>query len=184
MKRLTILFDADDVLENLVECWVNALNDKYGLAVKIEDIKSWSISDFFPIERKKVYSILFEKSLWESLSAKTNAVSTLKRLKEEGHTVKIVTNSHPETVAVKCRWIVANFPFLSWRDIIIAADKQLIRGDVLIDDKPENLMGGKYEKLLFDRPWNESFEEVEYGMIRVYTFNEIYEKIQMIGERE
>ena len=30
IKRLTILIDMDDVLENLVECWVAALNRKHG----------------------------------------------------------------------------------------------------------------------------------------------------------
>ena len=30
MKKLTILVDMDDVLENLVECWVNELNKKCG----------------------------------------------------------------------------------------------------------------------------------------------------------
>lgn len=31
MKKLTILVDMDDVLENLVECWVNELNKKVRL---------------------------------------------------------------------------------------------------------------------------------------------------------
>ena len=30
MKKLTILVDMDDVLENLVECWVDELNKKCG----------------------------------------------------------------------------------------------------------------------------------------------------------
>lgn len=44
MKKLTILVDMDDVLENLVECWVNELNKKCGSSLCEEDITCHSIS--------------------------------------------------------------------------------------------------------------------------------------------
>ena len=37
MKKLTILVDMDDVLENLVECWVDELNKKCGSSLCEED---------------------------------------------------------------------------------------------------------------------------------------------------
>ena len=32
-RKPVILFDADDVLENLLECWVKLLNRRYGTSV-------------------------------------------------------------------------------------------------------------------------------------------------------
>lgn len=48
MKKLTILVDMDDVLENLVECWVDELNKKCGSSLCEEDITDWRIAKFFP----------------------------------------------------------------------------------------------------------------------------------------
>lgn len=33
MKKLTILFDADDTVENLSDCWIAMLNERYGTSV-------------------------------------------------------------------------------------------------------------------------------------------------------
>ena len=35
---LTILFDADDTAENLLNCWVAMLNEHYGTTFTIEDV--------------------------------------------------------------------------------------------------------------------------------------------------
>lgn len=49
------------------------------------------------------------------------------------------------------------FPMFTWDDVIITAHKQLINGDVLVDDGVHNLVGGSYEKLLMDAPHNRKF---------------------------
>ena len=36
---LTILFDADDVAENLLNCWIKLLNERYGTSVAFEDVR-------------------------------------------------------------------------------------------------------------------------------------------------
>ena len=35
MKKLTILFDADDTVENLSDCWIAMLNERYGTSVTL-----------------------------------------------------------------------------------------------------------------------------------------------------
>ena len=44
MKKLTILFDADDTVENLSDCWIAMLNERYGTSVTPEDVHGWDIS--------------------------------------------------------------------------------------------------------------------------------------------
>ena len=48
MTRLRILFDADDVAEDLIGNWVLAVNEKYGTAVTPEDVRDWDITKAFP----------------------------------------------------------------------------------------------------------------------------------------
>lgn len=181
LKKLLILFDADDVLENLVECWTDILNNRYGLNVEIGNILSWTISDFFPIDRDLVYDVLYEEQLWRSLSIKDGAVDTVEQLQREGHTIKIITASHPKTVAIKSEILLDAFKTLNWRDLIVTTNKALVMGDILVDDNPDNLIGGQYKKLLFDRPWNWYCDAEQNDMIRVYNFNDVYKEISKIA---
>jgi len=45
MRKLTILFDADDVAENLCDCWIEMLNERYGTSVTLEDVQNWDIDE-------------------------------------------------------------------------------------------------------------------------------------------
>jgi 5'(3')-deoxyribonucleotidase len=64
------------------------------------------------------------------------------------------------------------FPFLSWSQVIITGRKQMIRGDVLIDDGIHNLEGGSYRKILFTAPHNRFYDAEANGMTRVHTWEE------------
>ena len=48
MKKLTILVDMDDTIEQLLKAWIAAVNSKFGTAVTYDDIKSWDVSEAFP----------------------------------------------------------------------------------------------------------------------------------------
>ena len=61
MKKLTILVDMDDTIENLSEAWVSYLNSRYGTNVSVSDISSWDISQAFPtLSKTEVYGALKE----------------------------------------------------------------------------------------------------------------------------
>ena len=78
------------------------------------------------------------------------------------------------------RW----FPFITWDQVIIAKRKQLIRGDVLIDDGIHNLEGGEYIKILMTAPHNRSYDAEGNGMIRVNSWKEIEKVIDGLSAGE
>lgn len=186
MRSLTILIDMDDVLENLLECWVAELNRRYGTTVHPEEITNWLIGEFFPsLTKEELFAPLGDPTFWSLLSPMKDAPDVVCKLIDDGHRVRVVTSSHYKTVPAKMDWLFRHYPFLSWKDVIIAHDKKLINGDILIDDGVHNLENAQYKKLLFDQPHNRSYNAEENGMIRVYGWKEIYEIIcRMTGGNE
>lgn len=181
MKKLTILVDMDDTIENLSESWIKFINNRYGTSVKPEDVTEWSIEKAFPeLSADCVYAVLNEKALWESVKPLPGAVKYLKRLIDDGNQVIIVTASHPNTIMMKMNLVLSRyFPFISYQNVVIASKKQLVRGDFLIDDNPNN-MGGEYKGLLLTANHNLSVSDerlVEMNAVRVGNWEEVYELI-------
>lgn len=183
MKPLTILTDADDVIENLLDCWVAMLNNRYGTSASPEDVTDWNVSlAFSTLTREQVYSVLADDELWHMIEPIPGAQETLQKLHDEGHDIYIVTASDYRTCKAKFDRILPLFPWLDWNHVIITSNKQMVKGDILIDDGPHNLVDGDYMKLLFDRPHNRSFDARANGVIRVETWEEIYEAVQICAK--
>ena len=105
------------------------------------------------------------------------AAEALQKFMAAGHSVYIVTATPHESVPEKMNDLLFRyFPFLTWNQVIITANKQMIRGDVLIDDGVHNLEGGSYKKILMTAPHNRNYDAEANGMIRVSNWTEI-EKI-------
>ena len=162
-------------LESLIECWITELNSRHGTTVHPEDITDWRIGTFFPfLTKEELFVPLKDPSFWGSLSPMPFAQDVVRQLIDDGPVDKVVTSSHYSTVPPKMAWLFQHYPFLCWKDVIIAHDKTLINGDVLIDDGIHSLENAIYKKLLFDQPHNRSYDAEEHGMIRVHDWKEIY----------
>lgn len=179
MKRLTVLVDMDDTIEDLLGSWVAFLNKTHGTNVEPNDVSGWDVSKFFPtLTKPQVFAPLYDDDLWRTVKPIDSAADVLQQLIADGHTVYIVTSSLYETLPVKMTEVLFKyFPFLKWDDVIITKHKQLIRGDVLVDDGVHNLEGGDYLKILMDAPHNRTYNATDGGMHRVTDWNEIYELI-------
>ena len=181
MKNLRILVDVDEVLNNLLERWVDYLNERYSAHAKAQDLKVWSLCGIFPqLTEEEANRPLYEEALWQSLSPRPDSVTYLKRLIDDGHDVWIVTASVYQTLPAKMDWLFRHYPYLTWDKVILTAKKQLIRADVLIDDGIHNLEGGDYCKILYDSPNNRHYDARSNGMIRVYTMKEAYHVINKL----
>ena len=169
MRHLTILVDMDDTIENLAEAWVAYLNARHQTSTNLSDITDWDISKAFPtLTKEQVYAPLFEDAFWSWVKPMEGASEALQKLIADGHTVLIVTTSNYQTLAAKMEQVLFHyFPFLTWNDVIITAHKQLIKGDVLVDDGIHNLEGGDY--------FNKN------GMYRVSSWSETYSAIQALA---
>lgn len=183
-RKYTILVDMDDTIENLLVEWIKWLNEKYGTNVKERDVRAWDLTLAFPgLTEEQVYEPLYHPELWERVRPKPHAASTLMRLMQDGHDVYITTSSNYCTLRTKMDAVLFRyFPFIQWDHVIVASKKQMIRGDIMIDDGPHNLIGGDYIKVLFTAAHNRSFNEKPHDMIRVGSWEQAYRLIAFLSD--
>lgn len=184
-RKLTILVDFDDVMNNFSEEWIKALNEIFHKNVKHEEITDWDICKFFPDYHKLKEYPTDTEEFWSRVKPKEDAVKYIYKLFSEGHRVVVVTASYPTSVPVKLMRVLPYFPFLSYKDVIVSSQKDLIKGDVLIDDGVHNLKGGTWEKILMTMPHNKDYDAEANGMRRVDNWCEVYSIIkEIIARRE
>lgn len=187
MKRLTILVDCDDVMNNLCDAWVAELNDLYGTSVSPEDIKEWDLcSAFKTLSKNKILLPLYWESFWESVTPKEGAAEGIQRLLHDGHEVIVLTDSSINTIVPKSRLMLfKHFPFLSQKDLIITSRKDLVRGDVLIDDAPHNFAGcNRKLGILFSAMHNRSFDADKHGLVRADNWDQVYDEILKLSKSQ
>ena len=183
---MTILVDMDDTIEQLLKAWVSGVNEKYSRSVGYDEILSWNVSAAYDgLTFEQVYEIPMQPGFWKTVEPIPGAAEALQRLMQAGHEIYIVTATPYESINEKMtdllfRW----FPFLTWNRVIIAFNKQMIRGDVLIDDGIHNLEGGEYTKILMTAPHNRNYDAEAHGMIRVHNWEEIEAVIEDLARRQ
>lgn len=182
---MTILVDMDDVLENLSEAWIDALNEEYGTEVDYREERDWKMEKSFPdLTPAQIYAPLYDEAFWARVKPIPGAAEVLDRLIRDGNEIFVVTTSNYTTLKTKMEDVLFKYyPFLDWRNVIVATHKQMVRGDVLIDDGPHNLVGGEYAKILFDAPHNRKFNAERAGVIRVKDWNEVREVLEFLSRK-
>lgn len=180
-ENKTILIDMDDVMTDLLTPWVEYLNDKHDLSVYTSDITAWDMSLFFPtLSKEEIYQPLDEENFWKTVKPQEGAVYYLNKLCNE-YQVYIVTATSLNNIKYKVDHIIKPyFPFINTRNIIVSNNKQMISGDVLIDDNINNLLGGKYDKILFSRPHNYNYLPKDYPIVIADGWEDCYKKIHKI----
>lgn len=178
----TILVDMDDTATWLLPVWVNWLNHKHNLNVDWHDIKEWDMSKFFPnLTKEQVFEPLHNEEFWDLVKPKDGAVEYLKKLIDDGFKVYLCTSTDYRNVKVKFEKVIQKyFPYISWKQVIVASDKQMISGDFMVDDGIHNLEGGRYRKILMNAPHNKSYNAEENGMFRANNWEQIYSYIKSV----
>lgn len=181
---MTILVDMDDTIEQLLKTWLRRINEQCGRNVVPDDVKEWNLAAAYPgLTREQVYGVADAPGFWKDVEPVPGAAEALKHFMDEGHEVYIVTATEIAHIKEKMEDVLFRyFPFLNWSQVIITCRKQLIRGDVLIDDGIHNLEGGEYRKILVTAPYNKNYDAEANGMIRVNSWDEIIRIIDGMTE--
>lgn len=176
---ITILIDIDDTIEDLLAAWCRWLNDLYGLNVKPDEVTDWDVAKFFPtLTKEQVFEPLHTDYFWKTVEPKDEAVKYVKQLIDDGFNVYLCTTTDYRNVKPKYEYIILkHFPFIPWRQVIVAGHKQMIKADFLIDDGVHNHEGGDYFKILVSAPHNRWYDAEANGMVRSENWKFTYDTV-------
>jgi 5'-nucleotidase len=159
---MIILIDMDDVLADFdggfLTKWRERYPDKY--FVPLDERKEFYMRDEYPEELLPAMTELFtEKGFVASLPEIEGGADAAKTIKEMGHDVFICTSpmrQYANCVAEKYQWVEKHLGFDWTTKIILSRDKTLIKGDILIDDKPEvtGVCKPSWEHVIYDKSYN------------------------------
>ena len=79
----------------------------------------------------------------------------------------------PQSLREKSDWLDQYFPFIPWQNRILCGNKNILKGDVLIDDRSKNLAPFDGRSIMFTSPHSMNVTAFE----RADTWQDIADKL-------
>ncbi|MDP2907241.1 MAG: 5'-3'-deoxyribonucleotidase [Nanoarchaeota archaeon] len=159
---MIILLDMDDVLADFegefFTRWRAQYPDKP--CIELEDRKGFNLDKQYPEElRELVKSVYNAPGFCKSLKPIPGSLESVLEMKQEGHDVFICTSPltyYENCVLEKYQWTEQHLGNEWAKKVILTRDKTLVKGDFLIDDRPEiiGIVTPVWEHIVFDKPYN------------------------------
>jgi 5'(3')-deoxyribonucleotidase len=157
-----ILLDIDGVICRFAQTYLECLVVLTGRIHSEDEVTTWDFSKSVasPEEDAQVWHLIERPDVVSRLEEYPGAMVFLEALRTRGQVVAVTSPANtPRWCYERAQWL-RDRRFTS-RQIVFASDKALVRGDVLIDDHPDNVQafvdaGGV--GILLDRPWNRNAE--------------------------
>jgi 5'-nucleotidase len=163
MRKLRILCDQDEVCAHWVNAVLKGHRETHGSKYEREHIKDyWDMEKLEPGGFAFMKTFLDTPGVYLNLEPFEGAIDGLKTIQNEGHEVFIIS-SVPSGVSFdeKKLWLKKHMPFLPKGSFGSLDRKDIVTGDLLIDDAPHHLEAfAKTNRLaaVFDSPWNVHME--------------------------
>lgn len=140
MKKLVILVDMDGIIADLMGRLLGLYNLEFGTYYTHSQITNWNFDKCVP-NGKVLYKYMSSPGLFKSLDPIPGAIEALRALKKAGHELHIATTPYIKGTCSqdKLDWVEQYLPFIGGRNTILIRDKTMLKGDVLIDDKPDTI---------------------------------------------
>lgn len=187
LRQKVLLTDVDGVLADFTGYLLDIVHSKFAyMTLKPADVTSWDVFDLMkkrhgPDTKELAWAlcddiedddikgnlaishILRKSSFWETIPVIVGAVDGLAALRAADYRLVAVTAPW-----AGCRdWGYKRGKWLTTlgfdhKHLVIAADKHYLRGDIFLDDKPENIemwaeANPNGRAVLYDAPYNQSF---------------------------
>lgn len=158
-----ILLDVDGVCADFTGMVRERANDVCHGAVP-DVVTEWGFIKALPrAARMHVDSCLTQAWPWESMRQIPDAKRAVDAFRYAKHRVVFVTSpweSCPKWAHTRAKWLGHNMGAVT-EDVVVTSGKDVVAGDIFIDDKPENVAkwsafgGGRSGGFLWDAPYNQ-----------------------------
>jgi 5'-nucleotidase len=167
-KRLIV--DMDGVIADIYSQFIEYEFEELKVRQELNNLKGKSEEQAFINHDKYINSENF------FLNAKpiNGSIEALMKLNAK-YDLFIVSSAtqFPLSLLEKTKWLQKYFPFIHWKQIVFCGSKELINGDIMIDDHFKNLDVFKGQTILFEQPHNSRKQNANH--IRVFSWREIEE---------
>lgn len=142
MKKPIILLDCDGVLADFTDLALQIIEEETGKKFYPIDIPRWDVFESlgFPEIWEAFEKRVSQVGLCKGIKPYPQSLGAVKKLVEK-YEVLIVTAPVDALpwMYERAHWIEDHFQ-ISKKKVIFAHAKQFVRGDVLVDDKPDNII--------------------------------------------
>ena len=179
-KKPVILLDCDGVLADFTSLALQLIKDETGKSYSPDDIPHWEV--FESLGYPEIWNTFGEKAskpgFCAGMKVYPRAQAAVKKFRETCE-VLIVTapvDARP-WMYERAHWLGTHFD-ISRKKVIFAHEKQQVRGDMLVDDKPDNVIAWAEANpdgiaVLWAHPYNRSAALPE-GVIRTSSWKELH----------
>lgn len=149
MKRL--LIDMDGVLSDIYGQYIKYEQKDLGITQSITELAGKPENLAFV----NLYQYINSSDFFYSAKPIFGSIETVKKL-NISYQVFIVSSAtqFPLSLTEKINWLSKYFPFISWQQIVLCGSKEIVYGDIMIDDHFKNLDHFKGQTILFTQPHN------------------------------
>lgn len=181
--------DIDDVLVDALPHFVAAFNARFGKAVPLEEA-DWDIFRVFPeippAARRAFWRTLEGEGFLFQRPIRPEAAAAIRRLRDLGHDLFLVTGRLPWHRAPTLQWVAAQGLGEAFADLLVKQPRlsrkkhkreaaALLRLDAFVEDErrtAEALVTLPLTVFLLDRPWNQGPSLP--GLTRVRAWGEVF----------
>lgn len=179
MVKNRILIDVDGVIANFIDFYVKIASDTLNKELFIINQFSWDCGDAIGLsehEKTKVHKALFSKGAALKIDPYEGAIDSVKELSIYNDIYFVTTPlDESETWAGdRIKWLASYFGQELGSKYILTRDKFTVYGDILIDDKPDNVIKWK-EAWPKSLPilWSHEYNSLTPGIIRTNKWSRI-----------
>jgi len=161
----------DGVLADVYSRFFELHENEFGVRLTTPEIIGLKEAEAFPNQLKWVNTPGF----FRTIPVMPGSNHGLKKLNDNYEVIVVsMATEFPESLTDKQLWLMENFPFISWKQMVFCGCKNIINADIMIDDHPKNLDNFDGKTIIFTQPHNMNLNDHRHR--RVNSWAEI-EKI-------
>ena len=146
MRKLRLIFDLDAIIANLLDSWLEWYNQAYDDDLIIDDLTSYHLEDHVKPEcGKNVFKFFHPPERYGMIPILPGASEGLSYLRKAEHDILICTATAGSTAQQKYEIVKRAAPWIKRENIFIGSRKEVLKGDVFIDDAPKNILSYRKE---------------------------------------
>jgi 5'-nucleotidase len=164
MKR--ILVDMDGVIADVYTRFFELYEKETGKKKTMEEIIGFKEAEAFP----EVYRWVETPGFFRTIPVMNESQRVLKLLNERYDIVIVsMATEFPYSLTDKQLWLNDNFPFISWKQVVLCGNKNLIKADLMIDDHFKNLDNFEGDTIMYLQPHNINDTSHNYKTVSSWT---------------